>query len=66
MGFNKMFLPEVERLEDQLNKVGEFEFTRYWKNRFNKADAIMGPVQSVELIEKFILKEHEIFDKQVN
>ena len=35
MGFNKMFLPEVERLEDQLNKVGEFEFTRYWKKSFS-------------------------------
>ena len=34
MGFNKIILPEVEKLKEQLSEVGELEFTRYWKNRF--------------------------------
>ena len=56
MGFNKIILPEVEKLKEQLSEVGELEFTRYWKNRFYKTDATMGSVESMELIDQFIFK----------
>ena len=53
MGFNKLFLPEIDYLKKQLDDIGEIEFGKYWLNRFQKSDAILGSVESDKFIKPF-------------
>lgn len=53
MGFNKLFLPEVENLKRQLNEIGEEEFGKYWLRRLQKSDAIIGSTESDAFIKPF-------------
>lgn len=53
MGFNKLFLPEVENLKRQLNEIGEEEFGKYWLRRLQKSDAIIGSSESDAFIKPF-------------
>jgi hypothetical protein len=53
MGFNKLFLPEVEALKEQLETLGEDRFGEHWLNRMIKSDAVMGPSDSHAYIKPF-------------
>jgi hypothetical protein len=53
MGFNKLWLPEVESLQEQLEKLGEIEFGKHWLRRFQKSDATIGSNESHEFIKPF-------------
>ena len=53
MGFNKLFLPEVENLKRQLNEVGEEEFGKHWLRRLQKTDAVIGSTASHDFIKPF-------------
>lgn len=54
-----MYLPEIESLKEQLLKVGNEEFIKYWVGRYAKADAVIGSEESSNFIEQFMLKEYE-------
>ena len=53
MGFNKLFLPDVERLNGHLADLGEEEFGKHWLRRLQKADAILGSVESDKFLKPF-------------
>lgn len=53
MGFNKLMLPDVDRLEEQLQSMGKIDFGKHWLRRFQKSDAIMGPDKSHDFIKPF-------------
>lgn len=53
MGFNKLFLPEVDRLKNHLAELGEEEFGKHWLRRLQKADAIMGSTESHDFLKPF-------------
>lgn len=53
MGFNKLFLPEVENLKRQLNEIGEEEFGQHWLRRLQKSDAVIGSTESNDFIKPF-------------
>lgn len=54
MGFNKLFLPDVDSLKESLLNMGNEEFSKHWIRRYNKADAIIGPEESSNFIKQFI------------
>ena len=53
MGFNKLFLPEIDYLKKQLDDIGEIEFGKYWLRRFQKSDATIGSTESHDFIKPF-------------
>lgn len=53
MGFNKLFLPDVDRLKSHLTDIGEEEFGKHWLRRLQKADAILGSVESNKFLKPF-------------
>ena len=59
MGFNKLWLPEINSLKEQLLRVGVDEFTQHWIRRYEKSDAIIGSIESTEFIKQFIENEYE-------
>lgn len=54
MGFNKLFLPEVKALKEQLANIGEEQFGDHWLRRLQKADAIIGPDKAHDFIKPFV------------
>lgn len=58
MGFNKMFLPEVEDLQKFLEKYGEERFYERWVLTYKKRDAVMGSIASFEFIKQFLDREY--------
>ena len=64
MGFNKLILPEVQNLKEQLLKEGNEEFIQYWVRRLAKSDAVMGSVEAMEFIKQFVEKEYESGETQ--
>ena len=58
MGFNKLFLPEVEDLKQQLKDYGNEAFGKRWRTRDIKADAIIGPNESMDFIKQFLETEY--------
>lgn len=58
MGFNKMYLPELSTLKKALQEDGQDRFTESWVRRLLKADAVIGPVESLRFLEQFINKEY--------
>lgn len=59
MGFNKLLLPEIGKLKEQLLREGNEAFIQYWVKRYAKSDAVIGPVDSMEFIKQFIEREYE-------
>jgi hypothetical protein len=53
MGFNKLILPDVDRLKSHLADLGEEEFGKHWLRRLQKADAIMGSIESNKFLKPF-------------
>lgn len=69
MGFNKMFLPEVEDLKEFLEKYGEERFYERWVLTYKRRDAVMGPNASFEFIKQFLDREYnnnKTIGKQTN
>ena len=58
MGFNKMYLPEVEELKQFLKDNGNQRFIERWCVPFLKRDAIIGPEKSIDFIKQFIKQEY--------
>jgi hypothetical protein len=58
MGFNKLFIPELAVLKKDLMERGNEEFGKTWINRYMKADAVIGPVDSMDFIKQFINMEY--------
>ena len=58
MGFNKLWLPEVDALKESLMELGNEEFSKYWERRYSKADAIIGSTASADFIKQFINMEY--------
>lgn len=58
MGFNKMFLPEVEVLKQFLTEHGEERFYERWISTYLRRDAVMGPTASFEFIKQFLNREY--------
>ncbi len=58
MGFNKLFLPDLDSLKESLMKMGNEEFSKHWMRRYSKADAIIGPETSSVFIKQFINMEY--------
>ena len=59
MGFNKLYLPEIDKLKKQLLSLGNDNFVEHWVNRYTKADAIIGSTDSESFIKQFIEQEYE-------
>lgn len=59
MGFNKFYIPEVDMLKAQLEKLGKDEFTNIWVKRYLRADATLGSKDSLAFIKQFILESNE-------
>lgn len=58
MGFNKLFLPEIGSLKEQLKTKGNEEFARFWERRYIKADALIGSTESMDFIKQFLNSEY--------
>jgi hypothetical protein len=58
MGFNKMYLPEVEELKKFLLENGNQKFIERWCVPFQKRDAIIGPEGSIDFIKQFLKQEY--------
>lgn len=54
MGFNKLFLPELHMLKQQLEELGETDFGKYWLRRLQKSDATIGSIESNDFIKPFV------------
>jgi len=50
MGFNKRYLPEVEKLQETLDRLGPDLF---YKIYIESPDAVIGPTESFEFVEQF-------------
>lgn len=59
MGFNKLLLPELKQLKEQLLREGNEAFIQHWVRRYSKSDVIIGPVDSMEFIKQLIEREYE-------
>jgi len=57
MGFNKRYIPELEQLKKIKESCSSNE--EFLRKVIGKADALMGPVDSMEYLDK-IRKEEEI------
>lgn len=69
MGFNKMYLPEVEELESFLERNGNERFHERWVIPFKKRDAVIGSDESFKFIKQFIeseYNEHTTANKKAN
>jgi hypothetical protein len=60
MGFNKLFIPEINSLKEELMTKGNEQFFKDWSRRYVKADAIIGSEESIEFIKQFIVREYDI------
>jgi hypothetical protein len=58
MGFNKMYVPEVAVLKEDLLKRGNENFMQTWVSRYLKADAVIGSVESMDFLKQFINREY--------
>lgn len=58
MGFNKMYLPEVEELKKFLLENGNQRFIERWCVPYQRRDAIIGPEASIDFIKQFIKQEY--------
>ncbi len=58
MGFNKLNLPDLETLKEQLAQWREDDFTAQWKNLFERRDAICGPCDSPDFIKLFLNRDY--------
>lgn len=50
MGFNKRYLPELEKLQETLDRLGNDLF---YKIYIESPDAIIGPTESVDFLNDF-------------
>lgn len=60
MGFNKLYIPSVLKLEEEIESFGKEEFYRKWVKRYVKADAIFGSQESLDFIKQFLTSEYDI------
>lgn len=60
MGFNKLFIPTVDSLKEELLTKGNEQFFKDWSRRYVKADAIIGSDESLDFIKQFIAGEYDI------
>jgi hypothetical protein len=51
MGFNKRYLPEVEKLQETLDRLGDDLF---YKIYVESPDAVIGSTDSFEFVEQFV------------
>lgn len=58
MGFNKLFLPELNELETFLETHGPERFHERWCIPFMKRDAVLGPEASFDFIKQFLNREY--------
>lgn len=58
MGFNKMYIPEIEVLKKNLLEMGNERFIETWVRRYDKADAVIGSVESMDFLKQFINREY--------
>jgi len=62
MGFNKLIIPKVDSLKEELLRKGNEQFFKDWARRYVKADAVIGPSESIDFIKQFIVSEYDIED----
>lgn len=60
MGFNKLFIPAIDSLKEELLTKGNEQFFKDWSRRYVKADAIIGSDESLDFIKQFIAGEYDI------
>jgi hypothetical protein len=58
MGFNKLHIPDLDYLKESLKSKGNDEFVDFWKRRYIKADAIIGPPDSHDFIKQILDREY--------
>jgi hypothetical protein len=56
MGFNKCFLPKINMLEEELNRIGLMNFV----NRYKKYDSVIGETDSVRFFDSKIKQYHDL------
>ena len=61
MGFNKCFLPKINMLEEELNRIGLMNFV----NRYKKYDSIIGETESMLFFDSKI-KQYQDLTTQLN
>jgi len=60
MGFNKLFIPKLDSLKEELLNKGNEQFFKDWARRYVKADAVVGSSESIDFIKQFIVSEYDI------
>lgn len=60
MGFNKMYLPEVNELKEYLTTHGNQAFLKRWVETYQRRDAVIGPSESIEFIKQFINQTYNV------
>ena len=60
MGFNKLFVPSVDKLKEELLTKGNEQFFKDWARRYTKADAVLGSEDAIDFIKQFITGEYDI------
>jgi hypothetical protein len=59
MGFNKLHIPEISSLKEELITKGNEQFFKDWSRRYVKADAIFGSEESLDFVKRFLAGEHD-------
>lgn len=59
MGFNKLYVPGVEELQEELLRKGNKQFYKDWVRRYVKADSVMGSSESIDFIKQFLIHESD-------
>lgn len=59
MGFNKLYVPGVEELQEELLRKGNQQFYKDWVRRYVKADSVMGSSESIDFIKQFLIHESD-------
>ena len=60
MGFNKLFVPSVDSLKEELLTKGNEQFFKDWSRRYVKADAVLGSEDAIDFIKQFIAGEYDV------
>ena len=60
MGFNKLWVPALESLEESKAMMGDYEFGIHWHRRLMKTDAMLGDSSAIEMIKQFAEKAYNV------
>lgn len=60
MGFNKVFIPNMEKLKMDLHEMGFINFSEHWRIKLSKADVLFGGEKEINMVKQFAKKTYNV------